>query len=160
MFFLEYPRKWQPTPVFLSGESHRQRSLVGYSPWGPKESDMTEQLTHNHTHAAKGFRIVNKAQVDVFLEYPCFSYDPMDYGNLISGSSAFSKSTLYIWKFSLHVLLKPSLKNFEHYLASMWNECNCTVIWTFFGIDLLWDWNENWPFPVLWQLLSFLNLLA
>ena len=108
---IPWRRAWQPTPVFLSGESHGQRSLVGYSPWGPKESDMTEQLTHNHTHTAKGFRIVNKAQVDVFLEYPCFSYDPMDYGNLISGSSAFSKSTLYIWKFSLHVLLKPSLKH-------------------------------------------------
>ena len=64
-----------------------------------------------------GFRIVNKAQVDVFLEYPCFSYDPMDYGNLISGSSAFSKSTLYIWKFSLHVLLKSSLENVEHYFV-------------------------------------------
>ena len=95
-----------------------------------------------------------------FLEFSCFCYDPADIGNLVSGSSAFSKSSLYIWKFFFHILLKPSLKGFELYLASMWNECTCTVIWTFFGIALLWDWNENWPFPVLWSLLSFPNLLA
>ena len=84
----------------------------------------------------------------------------MDVGNLISGSSALSKSSLYIWKFLVHVLLKPSLKDFEHYLASMWNECNCVAVWTFFVIAFLWAWNENWPFPVLWPLVSFPNLLA
>ena len=63
-------------------------------------------------------------------------------------------------KFSVHVLLKPALKDFEHNLAGMWNECNCTVIWTFFGIAFLWDWNEKCPFPVLWPLLSFPYLLA
>ena len=84
----------------------------------------------------------------------------MDVGNLISGSSGFSKSSLSIWKFLIHVLLKPSLKNFEHYFASVWNECNCVVVWAFFEITFLWDWNENWPFPVLWPLLSFPNLLA
>ena len=63
-------------------------------------------------HSVKGFRVVNKA-VDVFLDYPCFFYDPMDVGNLLSDSSAFSKSILYIWKFSVHILLKPSLKDFE-----------------------------------------------
>ena len=73
----------------------------------------------------------------------------MNVGNLISGSSAFSTSSLYIWKFLFQVLLKPSLKNFEHYIAIKWNECNCAVVWAFFGIALLWDWNENWPFPVL-----------
>ena len=62
----------------------------------------------------KGFSVVNEAVVDVFLEFPCFFYDPTNDGNLISGSSAFSKSSLYIWKFSVHVLLKPSLKDFEH----------------------------------------------
>ena len=61
---------------------------------------------------------------------------------------SFFISGFYIWKFLFHVLLKPSLKDFDHYFASMWNECNCTVVWTFFGIALLWDWNENWPFPV------------
>ena len=70
-------------------------------------------------HAVKGFDIVNKAKVDVFLELSCFFYDPVDVVNLISGSSAFSKPSLYVWKFSLQVLLKPSLKDFEHYLASM-----------------------------------------
>ena len=87
-----------------------------------------------------------------FLKFPCFFYDSVDVGNLISGSSAFSKSSLNIWKFSVHMLLKSSLKYFEHYLASMWNECNCAVVWTFFGIAFLWDWNENWPFPVPWPL--------
>ena len=86
--------------------------------------------------------------------------DPTDVGNSTSGSSAFSKSSLNIWKFVVHVLLKPSLKNFEHYFSSLWDECNCAVVWTFFGIALLWDWNENWPFPVLWPLLSFPYLLA
>ena len=89
------------------------------------------------------------AAADVFLEFSCFFYDPTDVGNLISGSPAFSKSSLYIWKFSVHVLLKPSSKDFEHDLASMWNEYNCAVVWAFFDIALLWDWNENWPFPVL-----------
>ena len=70
-------------------------------------------------HTVKGFSIVNEAVVDVFLEFPCFFYDPVDVGSLISGSSAFSKPSLYIWKFSVHILLKPSLKDFEHYLASM-----------------------------------------
>ena len=150
----------------------------------------------------------------------------MDINNLISGSSAFSKFSLYIWNFSVHLLLKPSLKDFEHYLASMgklegkrwewqkmkwldelvgwhhwfnghkfeqtpgdsegqgslaccspWgfkevntteqqnnnnmgNECNYVVVWTFYSIAPVWDWNENWPFPVLWPPLNFPNLLA
>jgi len=103
---------------------------------------------------------VNETEVDVFLKLSCLFYDLTDVGNLISGSSAFSKSNLNIWKFLVHVLLKPGLENFEHYFASMWDECNCVVVWTFFGIVFLWDWNENWPFPVLWPLLSFPNLLA
>ena len=70
-------------------------------------------------HAVKGFGVVNKAEVDVFLELSCFFYDLMDVGNLISGSSAFSKSSLNIWKLMVHVLLKPSLENFEHHLASV-----------------------------------------
>ena len=70
-------------------------------------------------HTVKGFRVVNKAEVDVFLEFSCFFCDPMDVGNLISGSSAFYKSSMNIWKFSVHVLLKPGLDNFEHYFASM-----------------------------------------
>ena len=70
-------------------------------------------------HTVKGFSTVSEAEVYVFLEFPCFFYDLTDVGNLISGSSAFPKSSLYIWKFLVHVLLKPSLKDFEYYLASM-----------------------------------------
>ena len=70
-------------------------------------------------HTVKGFDVVSKAEVDVFLALSCFSYDPTDVGNLISGSSAFSKSSLNIWKFMVHVLLKPSLENFEHYFPSV-----------------------------------------
>ena len=104
--------------------------------------------------------IVNKAEVDFFLELSCFFDNPMVVGNLISGSSAFSKTSLNIWKVMVHVLLKPSWENFEHCFASVWDECNCAIVWTLFGIAFLWDWNENWPFPVLWPLLSFPNLLA
>ena len=70
-------------------------------------------------HTVKGFGIVNKIEIDVFLELSCFFHDPADVGNLISGYSAFLKSSLNIWKFTVHVLLKPDLKNFEHYFASM-----------------------------------------
>ena len=72
--------------------------------------------------------LVSEAEVDVFLEFSCFFYDPMDVDNLISGSSAFSKSSLNIWKFSVQVLLKPGLENFECYFASMRDECNCAVV--------------------------------
>ena len=111
-------------------------------------------------HTVKGFGIVNKAEVDFFLGLSCFFDDPTDVGNLSSGSSAFSKSTLNIWKFMVHVQLKPGLENFEHYFASVWDESNCALVWALFGIAIFWDWNENWPFPVLWPLLSFPNLLA
>ena len=70
-------------------------------------------------HTVKGFNVVNEAETDVFLELSYFCYDPTGVGNFISGSSAFSKSSLYIWKFLFHVLLKPNLKDFEHYLASI-----------------------------------------
>ena len=93
-------------------------------------------------HTEKGFRIANEA--DVFLE---FSWE-------------FYILSFYIWKFSVHVLLKSRLENFEHYVVSMRDECNCVVICTFCGIAFLWDLNENWYFPVSWPLLSFPNLLA
>ena len=147
-------------------------------------------------YTEKGFGVINKA--DFLLEFSCFFYDPTDVGNLISGSSAFSKSSLNIWKLMVLMLLKSGLEYFEHFFASMWDECNCVVVWTFFGIafsesevaqscptlhdpmdcsppgssirglfqarvlewgaiacSVLWDWNENWPFAVLWPLLSF-----
>ena len=89
-------------------------------------------------YTVKSFGVVNEAEVVVFLELSCFFYDPMDVGNLISGSSAFLKSSLNIWKFTIHILLKPGLENFEHYFASMWDECNCAVFW-----------NILWQFPSL-----------
>ena len=111
-------------------------------------------------NTVKGFSVVNEAEIDVFLEFLCFFYDPTNVGHLISGSFAFSEFSLYIWKFSVPRLSKSSLKNSEYYLSSMWNEHSCMVVLTFLGIAFLWDWNENWPFPVLWLLLSFPNLLA
>ena len=79
-------------------------------------------------HPVKGFGVVNKAGVDFFLELSCFFDDPVDVGNLISGSSVFSKTSLNIWKFMVHILLKPGLENFEHYFTSVLDECNCVVV--------------------------------
>ena len=109
-------------------------------------------------HTFKSFSVVN--ETDALLEFPYFFYDPAVVGNLISGSSGFSKSSLYLWKFSVHLLWKPSLNDFVYNLASMWNEFNYMVVWTFFRVSFLWDWNENCPFPVLWPLLSISNLLV
>ena len=102
-------------------------------------------------HAVKGFSIINEAEVDVFLEFSCFFM---------------IQWMLAIWFLvplpflNLAILLNPSLKDFEHYLASKWNEYNYVVVWTSFGLALFGDWNENWPFPVLSPLLSYPNLLA
>ena len=90
-------------------------------------------------HMVKVFGLVNKA--DVFQEISCFFDDPADIGNLISCASAFSKSSLSIWKLTVPILLKPGVENFEHYFVSMWNECNCVVAWTFYGIAFLWERN-------------------
>ena len=81
----------------------------------------------------------NEAEVDVSLELHCLFHDPTNAGNLISGSSALLKLNFYIWKFLVHVILKASLKNFEHNIVSMWNEHNCMAVWTFFAIAFLWD---------------------
>ena len=98
-------------------------------------------------HTVKGFGIVNKAEIDVFMELSCFFHDPVDVGNLISGSSAFSKTSLNIWKFMVHVLLKPGLKNLSiTLLACEMSAIVHSFVWAFFGIAFLWDWNENWPF--------------
>jgi len=94
-------------------------------------------------HTVKGFGTVNKAEIDFFLKLPCFFNDSTDVGNLISGSSAFSKSSSNVWKFTVHLLFKPGLENFEHYFASMWDKCYYVVVSAFFGIAFLWDWNEN-----------------
>ena len=100
-------------------------------------------------HTVSGFGIVSKAEVDVFLELSCFFNDPTDVGNLMSGSSAFSKSSLNIWPFTVHVLLSPGLENFEHYFASMWDECNRAVVWTFLALlSLGLEWKLIFSSPV------------
>ena len=91
-------------------------------------------------YIVKCFGIDNKVEI---LELSCFFDDPADVGNSVSGFSAFSKTSLNIWKFTVQILLKPHLENFKHYFASIWDECNCAVLSTFFGISFLWDWNEN-----------------
>ena len=112
-------------------------------------------------YTVKGFGIINKAEVDVFLGLSCFFNDPKDVGNLISCSSAFPKSSLNIWKFVVHVLLKPDLENFEHHFARVWNECNRALLWTFFCIALLWDrmktdlfqsCGHSWVFQICWHI--------
>ena len=95
-------------------------------------------------HTVKGFGVVNKAEVDVFLELLLFQRSNI--GNLISDSSAFSKSSLNIWNFSVHVLLKPGLKNFEHYFASVWVKCNCAIVWTCHSLGL--EWKLTFSSPV------------
>ena len=111
-------------------------------------------------HTVKGFSIVNKAEVDVFLELFCYFDDPVDVGNLISGSSAFSKSCLNVWKLMVHILLMLGLENFEHCFTSVWDECNCAIVWTlfslpFFGIamktDLFQFCGHCWVFQICWH---------
>ena len=109
-------------------------------------------------HTVKCFGIVSKAEIDVSLELSCFFSDPADVGNLISDSSAFSKTSLNIWKFTVHVLLKPGLENFEHYFISLWDKYNCVVVWAFFGIAFRWDWNES--FTILDAIKNFCDSWA
>ena len=99
-------------------------------------------------HTVKSFSTVKEA--GVFLKFPCFLYNMVNAGNLISGSSAFSKYSLFIWKFLVHVMLKQGLKDFDHNLVSMWNKCNWAIVWTFFGIFLFWglEWKLTFSSPV------------
>ena len=118
-------------------------------------------------HTVKGFGIVNKAEIDVFLELSCFFHDaiqrmlaiwyPVLLPFLKPAWTSRSSQFMYCWIF--HIFFN-CLENFEHYFTRLWDECNCAVVWAFFDIAFLWDWNENWPFPVLWPVLSFPNLLA
>ena len=113
-------------------------------------------------HTAKVFGIVNKPEVDVFLELSCFSYDPTDVGNLISGSSDFSKSSLNIWKFSVHALLKPRLENFEYYFASIvwWVQlcgslnilCHCLTLGLERKLNLFKSCAHCWVFQICWHI--------
>ena len=104
---------------------------------------------------------INKALININI------YDYIKSRNFINSyrviSSAFSKTNLNIWKFMIHVLLKSALENFEHYFTRVWDECNCAVVWAFFGIAFLQNWNENWPFssPVVTAEFSkFANTLS
>ena len=112
-------------------------------------------------HTVKGFSIVNETEVDVFLEFLCFFCDPANVGNLIFDSSVFSKPSLYIWKFSVHVLLKPSLKDFEHNFINMESEYNYQLCWIFFStaflgigmkIDLFQFCDHCWVFQICWHI--------
>ena len=103
-------------------------------------------------HTLKGFGVVNKAEVDIFLELSCFFDDPTDVGNLIYVPSAFSKSSLNIWKFMRFIWRFTNCWSLTWRILSITllaceMSANCVVVWTFFGVALLWDWNENWPFP-------------
>ena len=111
-------------------------------------------------HTVKGFGIVNETEVDVFLRFPGFLYDPANVGNLISGSSSFYKPSLDIWKFLAHIMLKPIMQDFKHGPTSMRDECNCPMVNTFFRTTLFGNWDEDWPFPVLWPLLGLSDLLT
>ena len=88
-------------------------------------------------HTAKGFSIQNEAEVDVFLEFSCFLYDPVNVGNLLSGSSAFSKPSLDAGEFLVHIMLKPSMQDFKHSLISMRDQHSCTMVSTFFVLPFL-----------------------
>ena len=107
----------------------------------PSLSEFSTVYCDSHSH--KGFGIVNKAEIDVFLEFPCFLYNPVNVGNLISGSSPFSKPSLDIWKFLVHITLKPSIKDFKHDLTSMGDEGDCPMISTFFSTTLVGNWDED-----------------
>ena len=141
------------------GVGDEQGGLACCDSWGHKESNTTEWLNWTESNTVKGFGIVSKAEVFIFLELSRFFDDLTDIGNSISGSSVFSKSSLNIWKFTIHILLKPGLKNFEHYFTSVWDKCNSVVVWAFsdiaFEIGM-----KTYLFQSCKPLLSFPNLLT
>ena len=107
-------------------------------------------------HTVKGFSVVDETELDVF---PHFLYNPANVGTLIFSSSSFSKPSLDIWNFLVHIMLKPCMQDFKLGLTSMGEECNCPVVSTFFGTTLLGNWDEDRPFPV-WPLLDLSDLLT
>ena len=111
-------------------------------------------------HTVKGFSLVDETEIDVSLKFPCFLCDPANVGSLIFRSSSFSKPSLDIWMFLVHIVLKPSKQDFKHDLTSTWDECNCLMASTFFGTTLLEFGDEDRPFPVLWPLLSLPDLVT
>ena len=111
-------------------------------------------------HTVKGFSIVGETKVDVFLEFPCFLHDTLYVSNWISGSSAFSKPSVDIWKFLAWVMLKLSMQDAKHDFTSMGDEWNCPVVLTHFNTILLAYWDKDWSFQVLWTLLGLPDLLT
>ena len=111
-------------------------------------------------HTVIGFSIVDETDVDGFLDFSCFLYDPANVVTLISSSSAFFKPSLDIWKFLVCLMLKPRMQDFNHDLTSMGEECNCPMVSIIFSTTLLGNWDENWPFPVLWPLLGLPDVLT
>ena len=111
-------------------------------------------------HSVQGFSIVNETEINVFLKFPCFLYNSANVGNLISSSFSFSKPSLDIWKFLVHIMLKPSMQDFKHGLTSMGDVCSCPMVSTSFGTTLLGNWDEDRPFTVLWPLLGLPDVLT
>ena len=155
IFSVRIPEKAMAThSSILPGKSHGQRNPVGYSPWSHEELDMTEQL-HFPFHALEKEMATHSS----ILAWRIPGTEEL--GGLPSMGS---HRVGHDWRdlaaavASVHILLKSSLKDFDQCLVNMWKEHYCLVIWTYFGIALLWDWSKNWPFPVRWPLLSFPNL--
>ena len=122
-----------PCPVLTAASWLAYRRIKRQVRWVWYSQLLKNFLQFAVIHTVRGFGIVNNAEIYVFLELSCFFHDPAD-GNLISRFSAFFKTSLNIWKFTLHVLLKPGLEDFEHYFTRVWNECYCVVVWAVFGI--------------------------
>ena len=158
---ISFPILNQSTFLFLTVASlPKYRFLRRHVRWSG--TPITCRIFHSLLWSrVKGFGIVNKAEIDVFLELSCFISDPVDVDNLVSGSSVFSKTSLNIRKFTVHVLLKPALENFEHYFTRVWDECSCAVVWaflalSFFGIgmktDLFQSCGHCWVFQICWHI--------
>ena len=109
--------------LFISGLQSPSTVILG-----PSKNKFSHCFHYFPIYLPRSDGPVNKAEIDVFLELSCFFHDPVDVGNLISGSSAFPKASLNIWKFTVHVLLKPGVENFEHYFTSVQDECNYAVV--------------------------------
>ena len=108
----------------------------------------------------KAFSIVDETEIDVVLKFPCFFYNPVNVVNLISSSSSLSKPSLDIWKFLVHIMLKPSMQDFKYDLINMGDESSCPMVSIFFGTTLLGKWDEDLLFSVLWPLLSLPDLVT
>ena len=146
------PKCWFLTHILVSQET-------GKMVWYSHPFNSFPQFIMIHT--VKGFGVVGETEIDVFLEFPSFLYDPMNVGNLISGSSSFCKPSLDIWKFLVCIMrLKPSMQDFKHDFTSMRSELNCLMVSTFFSTSFLGNRDEDLSFPVLWPLLGLPDLLT